>query len=62
MRLGAWPCRLAPGSLVQDVYGGAEEISERHRHRYEFNPEFRQRLEKEGWCSAVSRPTASLWR
>ncbi len=48
MRLGAWPCRLAPGSLVQDVYGGAEEISERHRHRYEFNPEFRQRLEREG--------------
>ncbi|HSL55099.1 MAG TPA: CTP synthase [Pyrinomonadaceae bacterium] len=48
MRLGAWPCRLAPGSLVQDVYGGAEQISERHRHRYEFNPEFRQRLESEG--------------
>ena len=48
MRLGAWPCRLAPGSLVQEVYSGAEEISERHRHRYEFNPEFRQRLEKEG--------------
>lgn len=48
MRLGAWPCRLAPGSLARDVYGGADEISERHRHRYEFNPEFRQRLEKEG--------------
>jgi len=48
MRLGAWPCRLAPGSLVQRVYGGVDEISERHRHRYEFNPEFRQRLEKEG--------------
>ena len=48
MRLGAWPCRLAPGSLVQEVYGGAEQISERHRHRYEFNPEFRQRLESEG--------------
>ena len=48
MRLGAWPCRLAPGSLVQEVYGGVDEISERHRHRYEFNPEFRQRLEKEG--------------
>jgi len=48
MRLGAWPCRLAPDSLVRDVYGGAEEISERHRHRYEFNPEFRPRLEKEG--------------
>src|ERR1044072_99780 len=48
MRLGAWPCVLAPGSLVQDVYGGADQISERHRHRYEFNPEYRQRLEREG--------------
>ena len=48
MRLGAWPCRLAPDSLVRDVYGGADEISERHRHRYEFNPEYRQRLEGEG--------------
>ena len=48
MRLGAWACRLAPGSLVRDVYGGADEISERHRHRYEFNPEYRERLEKEG--------------
>jgi CTP synthase len=48
MRLGAWPCRLAPGSLVSEIYGGAEEISERHRHRYEFNPEYRQTLEKEG--------------
>jgi CTP synthase len=48
MRLGAWPCRLAPGSLARDVYSGADEISERHRHRYEFNPAFRQRLESEG--------------
>jgi CTP synthase len=48
MRLGAWPCRLTPGSLARDVYRGAEEISERHRHRYEFNPEYRARLEKEG--------------
>ncbi|HYK20275.1 MAG TPA: CTP synthase [Pyrinomonadaceae bacterium] len=48
MRLGAWPCHLAQGSLVQEIYGGADQISERHRHRYEFNPEFRQRLEQEG--------------
>jgi len=48
MRLGAWPCRLAPDSLVREIYGGVEEISERHRHRYEFNPEFRQTLEKDG--------------
>jgi CTP synthase len=48
MRLGAWPCRLAPGSRVREVYGGVDEISERHRHRYEFNPEFRPKLEQEG--------------
>jgi CTP synthase len=48
MRLGAWLCRLAPGSLVRDIYGGADEISERHRHRYEFNPEYRQQLERDG--------------
>jgi len=48
MRLGAWPCELAKGSLAREVYGGAEEISERHRHRYEFNPEYRQRLESAG--------------
>ena len=48
MRLGAWTCRLAEGSLAQEVYGGANEISERHRHRYEFNPEFRGQLESAG--------------
>jgi CTP synthase len=48
MRLGAWPCRLAPNSLVAEIYGGVDEISERHRHRYEFNPEYRQKLESEG--------------
>ncbi len=48
MRLGAWPCELAPNSLAQEVYGGVEEISERHRHRFEFNPEFREHLEREG--------------
>jgi len=48
MRLGAWPCKLKPESLASHVYGGAAEISERHRHRYEFNPEFRETLEREG--------------
>jgi CTP synthase len=48
MRLGAWPCKLAPNSLVSEVYDLADEISERHRHRYEFNPEYRQPLEQEG--------------
>jgi CTP synthase len=48
MRLGDWKCRLAENSLVREVYHDAEEIGERHRHRYEFNPEYRNVLEKEG--------------
>ncbi len=48
MRLGAWPCLLAEGTLAREVYGGAEEIGERHRHRYEFNPEFRETLQRAG--------------
>src|SRR5437588_2209193 len=48
MRLGAWVCRLAEASLARDVYNGASEISERHRHRYEFNPAYREALEKGG--------------
>jgi CTP synthase len=48
MRLGAWPCRLSEGSLAREIYGGVAEISERHRHRYEFNPAFREKLEDGG--------------
>jgi CTP synthase len=43
MRLGAWTCHLEPGSLANAIYG-SPEISERHRHRYEFNPAFVGRL------------------
>jgi CTP synthase len=43
MRLGAWTCKLEPGSFAQRAYG-ATEISERHRHRYEFNREYEQLL------------------
>jgi CTP synthase len=48
MRLGAWPCELQDSSLASEIYGGVAEISERHRHRYEFNPEFRETLERAG--------------
>lgn len=47
MRLGAWPCNLSENSLAREIYG-SDEISERHRHRYEFNPEFRESLERAG--------------
>ncbi|MBK8148188.1 MAG: CTP synthase [Acidobacteria bacterium] len=48
MRLGAWDCNLKEGSLARSVYGETEMISERHRHRFEFNPEYRSVLENEG--------------
>jgi CTP synthase len=47
MRLGAWPCRLTPGSFAHKAYGKLE-ISERHRHRYEVNQEYRAQLEAAG--------------
>ncbi len=43
MRLGAWPCKLEPGSLAHQAYGKTE-ISERHRHRYEFNRDYEKTL------------------
>jgi CTP synthase len=56
MRLGAWPCQLADGSLAREVYGGAAQIDERHRHRYEFNPEFRDTLAREGLIISGESP------
>lgn len=47
MRLGGYPCVLKPGSLAQQIYG-ADEIVERHRHRYEFNNNYKQQLEDAG--------------
>lgn len=47
MRLGAHPCRLAPGSHARQAYG-TDEIFERHRHRYEFNNNYRDLLEASG--------------
>jgi len=47
MRLGSWPCRLAENSFAYRAYG-AREIHERHRHRYEFNREYEDRLKAAG--------------
>ncbi len=47
MRLGAWPCHLKPGTFAHKAYG-ADLISERHRHRYEFNREFEEVLTSHG--------------
>ncbi len=59
MRLGAYPCTLQAGSLAARAYG-ADQVSERHRHRYEVNYEYRQTLEEYGMrCSGLS-PDGSL--
>lgn len=47
MRLGAYPCRITPGTLMMKAYG-AEEAGERHRHRYEFNNYFREAYTEHG--------------
>ena len=55
MRLGAWACRLEPGSLAQRAYGQTE-ITERHRHRYEFNREYESTLTAGGMRITGSTP------
>ncbi|HXF12778.1 MAG TPA: CTP synthase [Terriglobales bacterium] len=55
MRLGAWECKLESGSIAADAYGAAE-ISERHRHRYEFNREYEALLTGAGLRITGSTP------
>ena len=56
MRLGAYDCHLAPGSLAADIYGNAKVISERHRHRYEVNNSYRDALEAAGLVISGTSP------
>ncbi len=59
MRLGAYDCNIIQGSLAERVYGAAA-IRERHRHRYEFNPAFRERLEAAGLAVSGINPQSGL--
>ena len=59
MRLGAYDCVLRDGSLASKAYGKTQ-ISERHRHRYEFNDEYRERFEKAGMMCVGSNPVSNL--
>jgi CTP synthase len=59
MRLGAYPCRIAPGSRAAEAYA-SELIFERHRHRYEVNPRFRRRLEDAGLVCSGESPDGTL--
>lgn len=59
MRLGAWPCALKHGSRALAAYG-EETISERHRHRYEFNNKYRQLFEEKGMTLSGLSPNGKL--
>ena len=58
MRLGAWTCLLEPGSIAAEAYGRTE-ISERHRHRYEFNREYEALLTGAGLRITGTTPDAT---
>ncbi|MBS0561686.1 MAG: CTP synthase [Proteobacteria bacterium] len=60
MRLGAYPAVLAEGSLVRSLYGGEPVISERHRHRYEVNVNFKDKLEATGMRFSGMSPDGVL--
>ncbi len=59
MRLGAYPCRLVEGTLAKKAYG-QEEVFERHRHRYEFNNEYRDILTEKGLVISGLSPDGEL--
>ena len=59
LRLGAYPCKVKAGSLLEKCYGSAE-ISERHRHRYEFNNDFKETLTAKGLEFSGLSPDGSL--
>ena len=59
MRLGAQPCELAYGSRAHQAYG-SDLVHERHRHRYEVNPDYRERLENAGLLASGTSPSGTL--
>ncbi|SFP98410.1 CTP synthase [Parafilimonas terrae] len=59
MRLGAYPCEIKPGTLAHRIYGKTL-ISERHRHRYEFNNKYLDQFEKNGMIASGINPDTNL--
>lgn len=59
MRLGAYPCRIRPDTKMAEAYG-VSDISERHRHRYEFNNQFREDFERSGMLISGTSPSGEL--
>lgn len=59
MRLGSYPCIIRSGSLAERIYGSLE-VTERHRHRFEFNPRYREEMEKSGFVVSATSPDGML--
>ena len=59
MRLGTWPTKIQPGTLAEKIYG-KDEVLERHRHRYEFNMKYRDRMREKGFEISGTSPDGSL--
>ena len=59
MRLGAYPAKLSKGTIAEEAYG-ASEVSERHRHRYEVNPQFIEEIEGAGMVFSGKSPDGTL--
>jgi CTP synthase len=59
MRLGTWPTQIVPGTLARKIYGH-DEVMERHRHRYEFNMKYRDRMTEKGFAISGTSPDGTL--
>ena len=59
MRLGAYACRIEQGTLAHEIYG-SDLVSERHRHRYEFNNDYLERIEGAGMKASGRNPDTGL--
>jgi CTP synthase len=59
MRLGTWPTKIAKGTLAEKIYG-QDEVLERHRHRYEFNMKYREKMGEKGFQISGTSPDGSL--
>ena len=59
MRLGSYSCIIQPGTLADRVYG-QREVTERHRHRFEFNPLYREQMEQAGFIVSATSPDGTL--
>jgi CTP synthase len=59
MRLGTWPTKIAKGTLAEKIYGSTQ-VMERHRHRYEFNMKYRDRMNEKGFVISGTSPDGTL--